>query len=211
MTQQVFFIRHAESMANAGHATGSPADILLTERGAAQAQERAATFPVVPKLIVYSPFIRTKQTAAPLIARFPHVPVEVWDVQEFSYLSIRHMGHTTAEMRKPLVEEYWQKGDPYYLQGEDVESFSSFRVRVTGMYKRLLTLPDYPVAIFTHGLFLQALRLHCLDRQADDATHMQRFRRFNERYPIANTEMLRAEIKNGGVVLTPPPVLSLIA
>lgn len=210
MTQQVFFIRHAESMANAGHPTGNPSDITLTERGKAQAHMLAAIFPVAPKLIIYSPFIRTEQTAAPLIARFPNVPVEVWNVQEFTYLSICHLGATTAETRRPLVDEYWRRCDPHHRHGPDVESFASFRTRVTGLCDRLLNLENYPVAVFTHGLFLQALRLHFLDPQADDVTHMQRFRRFNERYPIANTEILTAEIKNGGVVLTPPPVLSLV-
>ena len=39
-----------------------------------------------PSLIVTSLFLRTQQTAAPTIERFPDVPVEVWPIEEFTYL-----------------------------------------------------------------------------------------------------------------------------
>jgi hypothetical protein len=35
---------------------------------------------------VTSPHLRTQQTTAPTIERFPDVPVEVWPIEEFTYL-----------------------------------------------------------------------------------------------------------------------------
>lgn len=83
----VTWIRHGESAANAGGASSDPALIALTERGKAQAQAIAQSFEAAPELIVMSPFIRAQDTAAPTLRKFPGVPVEVWPVEEFTYLS----------------------------------------------------------------------------------------------------------------------------
>jgi broad specificity phosphatase PhoE len=49
----------------------------LTELGWSQAREVAANWTETPSLIVTSPYLRTQQTAAPTIERFPNVPVQV--------------------------------------------------------------------------------------------------------------------------------------
>tara|TARA_R110000823_G_scaffold128520_4_gene256280 strand:- start:754 stop:951 length:198 start_codon:yes stop_codon:yes gene_type:complete len=43
-------------------------------------------FALSPALIVTSPYTQTRQTAAPTIARFPEVSVEIWPIEEFTYL-----------------------------------------------------------------------------------------------------------------------------
>lgn len=57
------------------------ASIALTARGERQAGQLAREWIEVPSLIVTSPFQRTRQTATPTIA----VPVETWDIAEFTY------------------------------------------------------------------------------------------------------------------------------
>src|SRR5947199_2089152 len=88
MPPTVWFIRHAESEANAGLSTTDPMHIALTPKGQRQAQQIAQFFPRPPSLIIASHYIRTQQTAEPTCARFPWVPREIWPVHEFTYLAL---------------------------------------------------------------------------------------------------------------------------
>lgn len=103
-----WLVRHGESAANAGAVTTDPASIPLTEAGRGQARSTAAAIMQRPNLIVVSSYLRTRQTTAPSIERFPDVPVETWPVQEFTYLSPGRCAGTTTAQRRPLVEAYWQ-------------------------------------------------------------------------------------------------------
>jgi broad specificity phosphatase PhoE len=94
MDKKILLIRHAESAANAGLATVSPDSIPLTEKGIEQARLLANFLADAPALIVVSPFLRARQTAAPLIERFLNAEVENWEVQEFTYLSKTRCGHS---------------------------------------------------------------------------------------------------------------------
>jgi phosphohistidine phosphatase SixA len=44
----------------------------------------AARWTEVPGLIVTSPYLRARQTAAPTIERFAKVPTEIWPIREFT-------------------------------------------------------------------------------------------------------------------------------
>lgn len=70
----------------AGLRTEHPATIRLTERGQTQAALTAKTLPS-PALVVTSPYLRTKQTAAPFLWRFLNAPQAEWPVQEFTFLN----------------------------------------------------------------------------------------------------------------------------
>jgi broad specificity phosphatase PhoE len=157
---RINFFRHGESISNAGAATSDPASIPLTEYGRNQAEQIAQSYEARPTLIVVSSYQRTWQTAAPVIARFPEVPVEEWPVQEFTYLEpSRCMGTTGAE-RRAWVEHYWKSCSAEYCDGPGAESFMDLLRRVRETRSRLEALPTgSQVAVFTHGQFLQALRL----------------------------------------------------
>src|SRR3546814_18471767 len=71
---RAIFIRHGENTGNAGVPCHDLATIALTERGHEQARAVAASWTQAPARIVTSPYTRTRQTAAPPIARFPGVP-----------------------------------------------------------------------------------------------------------------------------------------
>ena len=81
---RAIFIRPGESTGNAGVPCHDLATIALTQRGEGQASRIAREWPEAPSLIVTSPFQRTRQTAAPTIARFPGVAVETWPIEEFT-------------------------------------------------------------------------------------------------------------------------------
>ncbi len=112
----VFLVRHGQSQANAGFATPDPAKVELTPLGVKQAKEVAAFLKThtPPKLIVTSPYLRSKQTAEPTRFLFPNTAVEEWEVQEFTYLSSIHRMCSTVQDRKPLVDGYWTKSEPSF-------------------------------------------------------------------------------------------------
>ena len=183
----VTLIRHAESTGNAGMATVGPSVIELTENGVSQAEELANTWTESPTLIVISPYLRTKLTAQPTIERFPQVPVEEWPVQEFTYLDpVRWRGTTMAE-RLPAVESFWKSGDPAYRDSSATECFSDLLRRAEGLLGRLAKLPaNSRVLIFTHGQFMQAVRLTLLMPKETDAAKLNTFRAFDNKYPLSN-------------------------
>lgn len=156
---RAIFIRHGESTANTGLASADVASIALTARGEGQAGQLAREWTETPSLIVTSPFQRTRQTAAPTVARFPGVPVETWDIAEFTYLQPARWNGTAASDRRPHVERYWTAADPDYCDGEGAESFAGFLRRVEATLARLVALPPSAlVYVFGHGQFIQAAR-----------------------------------------------------
>jgi len=153
----VWLIRHAESEANAGLATISPASVRLTSRGRKQAEYIARAFTTQPDQIITSPYIRTKQTAFPTLERFPRSQHNEWDIQEFTYLSPSEYQNTTIEQRRPLAQAYWQRLNPFYVDGEGAESFSQFMLRVQETLHKLATSQDKFIAIFSHEQFIRAI------------------------------------------------------
>src|SRR5256885_14957070 len=111
----VWFIRHAESEANAGLRTTHPDTIRLTRRGLAQAEQIARSFGEQPDLIITSPFLRAQQTAQATHLRYPDAPYEVWPVHEFTFLSSPRWEFSTNHERRPMVTAFWQRQDPHYI------------------------------------------------------------------------------------------------
>jgi broad specificity phosphatase PhoE len=151
------FIRHG-STGNAGVPCHDLATIELTERGHEQASAVAASWTEAPALIVTSPYTRTRQTAAPTIARFPGVPVKSGRSKS-SPICNRRAGTARAAERMPHLERYWREADPDYCDGEGAESFAT----CYGAARRRLTacqpcLPPSLVYVFGHGQFIQAAR-----------------------------------------------------
>lgn len=186
----VYFVRHGESAANVGTATSDPALIPLTEKGWEQARAVAAAFDLAPTLIVTSPYERAADTAKPTIGRFPGVPVEVWPVEEFTYLSPSRCSNTTAADRKPWVESYWTSADPEFVDGSGTESFAGLVQRARESLRRLHGMSGF-VAVFGHGQFIQAVRwLVAESPERIDSEAMRAFRAFDLKHPISNCQVI---------------------
>ena len=71
--REVFWIRHAQSTANAGGRTDSTQAIVLSPTGEEQAREFARHWSVRPGMIVVSPYVRTHQTAIHIKRKFEGV------------------------------------------------------------------------------------------------------------------------------------------
>src|SRR5262249_38630953 len=114
----LWLIRHGESEANAGGVTSAFDTIALTPRGLRQAERVALLFPDAPQRIVTSSYLRARQTAELTLRRFPAVSVTQDSVHEFTYLAVSRCQNTTFMDRLPMVQEYWQRLDPGYADGE---------------------------------------------------------------------------------------------
>jgi broad specificity phosphatase PhoE len=186
------FVRHGQSMANAGLPSRDLASIALTELGHAQARAVAAAWIETPALIVTSPLLRTQQTAAPTIARFSGAPIEVWPIEEFTYLQPARWNGTLSAERMPYLVRYWSAADPDYCDGDGAESFATMLRRVEAALARLAALPEGAlVYIFGHGQFIQAARSIVVDCELDDRARMRGFWRAGAPPVIGNAELVR--------------------
>jgi broad specificity phosphatase PhoE len=152
----VTFIRHGESESNAGLRTEHPATIRLTAKGQRQAELTAESFQCAPDLIVTSPYLRTRQTAEPLLQRFPATPTLEWPVQEFTYLDPQHWNGTTWQERQPAAHAYWERLDPAYRDGGVAESWFDLIARIDQTRQLILSQPAAQIVIFSHGLFTRS-------------------------------------------------------
>ena len=65
MSKTTYFIRHGESVSNAGGMTMEHGLIPLSDKGKYQAEIVAETLNIAPSQVLVSEFIRTHQTAQP--------------------------------------------------------------------------------------------------------------------------------------------------
>jgi len=157
MPKKIWLIRHAESQANSGMRTSYPHGIKLTRVGFEQAKLFAEKLSNPPDLIITSPYIRTKQTAEPLIKKYKNVPHEEWEVQEFTYIPPYKCQNTTEFDRIPMAEEYWKRSDPLYCDGKTAESFSDFIKRSEDAINKLKIRQEKFITMFSHGQFIAAM------------------------------------------------------
>lgn len=187
----VHLVRHGESAANAGQATTDPAEIPLTAAGQDQAEAFARSLAEPPTAIVCSPFRRAKETAAPVASRFG-LPVEVWPIQEFTYLSPARCAGTTVAERRAWVEAYWQAAAPDLVDGPGAESFAQMIDRVRATLGRLRVYPAGSLVLMVgHGQFMQAMRWWAGEphrRLPLTGEHVQRFRQIDQTNPLGNCQ-----------------------
>lgn len=191
------FIRHGQSTGNAGIPCHDLALLELTEVGWWQSREVAERWIETPDLIVTSPYLRTQQTAAATLARFPNVPVEIWPIQEFTYLQPARWNGTLSSERMPYIERYWAEADPEFSDGEGAESFAMLPERGRAALNRLETLPvESLVYVFSHGQFIQAVRSSIVDAELTDQEKMRKF--WGKGSPaIANAELVELSFDAG--------------
>lgn len=183
--KRITFIRHGESVANAGAITMEHSAIPLSDHGHRQAQLIAQHLPGQPSLILVSPMIRTQQTAEPYCTRFNLQPQTVPGLAEFSVICPTLIAGLSGTMRKPFVESYWSDPDPHRRMGPGAETFFEFDARVGDFQAGLDRLP-YGTTIFGHGIWFGLLVWHLLGYKVVDASGMRRFRSFQLALPMPN-------------------------
>jgi broad specificity phosphatase PhoE len=195
---KVIFVRHGESTGNAGVPSFDLSKLELTQAGHDQAAAVAASWKDRPDLIVLSPYLRTHLTAQPTIERYPDVPVEVVPMEEFTYLEPSRWNGTSRAERLPHIEAFWETADPAYRDGPGAESFDTLLGRVDRTLKRLESLPaNALVYAFSHGQFMQALRVTLSHPTWTARQKMAHFWPFNAKFPILNVDQLEIVYEAG--------------
>lgn len=197
--RHVLWVRHGQSLSNAGHATRSPSDNDLTPLGHVQARAVAKLLPSQPDLIITSPYLRARRTAEPACERFPDAPLEEWPCEEFTYLALPAGLATTHAQRMPLVEAYWASGDPAAKDHGKGESFAEFSKRVHSVHTRIHERTHRLTVVFTHELFLIRLRIGAESGTFDatPAAMAEMNRRRREQY-IPNGAAMQSTIDDSG-------------
>jgi broad specificity phosphatase PhoE len=173
---RVLLVRHGQSAGQLDKQTNISDDqVPLTEMGQKQAQTLADSVTSSPDLIISSPFVRTQETAAPLCAKFPLVPFEIWPVQEFVCLNPNKYVGTTLQQRISWRDEYLNLNDPTYNDGNGAESFSDIIRRATDFLIHIRNLDQKVVYVFTHVLFMKVVETIINSPLLDDNTRMRNF------------------------------------
>jgi broad specificity phosphatase PhoE len=208
--KEIIFIRHAESIANAGGRTTDIASITLSERGIQQAINLAESFTMTPELVIVSPYIRTQLTAAPLIRKQDIHNIQIWEeVKEFTYLDRVKWANTTAHERHAAARVFWELCDPDYRDAEE-ESFNDLLNRAKLTLEKLEACPENKIVVFSHGQFLLALRMHLIYGKTHDSKHiMSIFEDEFSDFPIFNTQQFTlADLMDTGVHTGPEDLMS---
>ena len=196
--REVWFLRHAESVANAGTRTREAPTYPLSELGFRQAEQLAAALQNEPELIITSPYVRARQTADFAIRKFPDVPVEEWPVQEVQYLAPALCTDTTQDERRVLSDEYWERCDPHFA-APDAESFAEFIARVAEALDRLANRTERIIFVFCHGRVMDAVAwLHLSPPATVDAVAMRRFFHFIHGFTVPNCAILPLHFHGDG-------------
>lgn len=181
----ITFIRHGQSVANAGGISIAHYAIPLSDLGQMQAEALSKLLPDQPSLILTSSFLRAQQTAAPFIARFGK-QIEVHPlVHEFDNFDLNLIAGMNGAQREPLREAYWQEADPNKRMGTAAETFAEFDQRVEAFLPHLQELPDQTM-VFGHGMWIGMLIWKILGFSAGDSLGMKSFRRFQNGLPMPN-------------------------
>ncbi len=185
-----WLVRHGQSRVNAGLPTEGHDDVPLTDLGHEQARAVARRVDRRPDLLIVSPFLRARATCDPIQARWPATRRETWPIQELTYLSPARCRGTTSATRRPMVDAYWQRCDPHYVDGADSESFSAFSNRLRDFHYRLLALDCAYVIVVGHGQFFRAYMMCLSDGFTVTPEWMARYRTVETGKPIANCEVI---------------------
>jgi broad specificity phosphatase PhoE len=185
-----WLVRHGQSASNAGLPTAGHGNVPLTELGREQARAMARRVDRQPDFLIVSPFLRARETCEPIKARWPAVRCETWPIQELTYLSPARCHGTTAATRRPMVDAYWQRRDPAYVDGPDAESFDAFSNRLRDFHRRLLELDCSYVVAVGHGQFFSAYMMGRIEGFASTPEWMTRYRSVETGNPIANCEII---------------------
>lgn len=158
--KEIYIIRHAESISNAGEKTENYNSIPLSEKGRMEARELAEKLKIIPELIIVSSYGRTRETAEPFIKKHSSVPVETWEVQEFTFLDPKIYNGTTGEQRFESAKKYWVNASVHHKEAAEAESFAEMTKRMAKLISDLKERPEKIITIFSHGRFIYALKLY---------------------------------------------------
>ncbi|WP_241576042.1 histidine phosphatase family protein [Rosenbergiella collisarenosi] len=150
----ITFIRHAQSEANVGGVSKPNSTIELSPVGQQQALELATQFSQKPTQVYVSEFIRTHQTAAPILDKFSLQSVILPCLNEFNVFGFDIVEGMTGAQRLPLAKRYWKACDPDANFGQGGQSFNEFCSQVRDFISLFTQgeIVDHSL-VFGHGVW----------------------------------------------------------
>lgn len=199
----LYLVRHAQSESNASSISRADRDIAFTPLGMAQAAQLAERLPQ-PAAVYCSELKRTRQTAAPYLARWQQQACIVPELNEFSYPACETVTDKNGKERRLLAGTYWQEASS---QRQTIaaahtmpDSFAGFIARVA-RWRRCLA-PELPNGSFsfTHGLWLAMLIWQLLGHPCKNSDDMRCFRAWQRQLPMPNTATFALTIMDTGIM-----------
>lgn len=184
------FVRHGQSVANAGGITVEHAEIQLSVLGQLQAQALAELLPDNPSQILVSEYARAQSTAQPYGKRVGMTTKPHPLLHEFSAIDPALLQGMNGEQRRPHADAYWSECDPEKRTGEKAEKFSEFDHRVASFLTELNQFSDGTV-LFGHGIWIGLMIWKLLGFSVVDSNSMKAFRRFQLGLPMPNCAVYR--------------------
>lgn len=192
--KKIFLIRHAESEANVGGTFHEHKHtIKITEEGKRQAQELKEILEK-PDRVIVSKFIRTIETAEPLINKFPETEVHMWlDAHEFEWISCAEEVCAERDKMRESTFNYFTNSDPFVRKENTEESFKEFADRIYKLTLKIGKISEGVNYIFTHGFVIKMILLILNKKikiEGDDFDYkkfMQDFGQFNFEFKTKNT------------------------
>lgn len=198
--KKITFVRHGESEANVGGISQPNPVVELTERGKRQALEIANAWACAPSQVYISKFIRTLQTATPLLEKFNLQPIQFSGLNEFDPLCAETIEGTSGNERQAITNLYWEDANPNQKHGKTGQSYNAFCSQVNDFMPTLLTLENNGV-IFGHGIWISQLIWQTLGfgQSSADSDNMKDFIQFHRTLQIKNVERFNIFLKNNHV------------
>ena len=191
--RRVYFVRHGQSSSNAGEVSVPHAEVPLSPLGEAQSLALAPLLPAQPALVLTSPYVRARQTAAPYCERCGVQMHDVDLLHEFDAIAFHLIDGMRGEQRRAVSAEFWGKADPLLRTGEDKETFTEFASRVRAFHDIVLrVLPDETV-VFGHGTWIALLVWLLVGFNPLVERGMRRFRGFQQGLPMPNASIWCAQ------------------
>ena len=195
MQKLIWFIRHGESVTNAGGIWPNTVTNPLTEKGAAQAELIPDALQTEPTLIVTSPYLRTQLTAKPTLEKFPAVKHETWPVQEFTEICHQTRGLLPREEKDKIYATARQNQD--YKDGPMAESFNELVARTDLVIDKIESATEEKIFIFSHGFFLGALFFRLKNRDLNPVSS-DTVREYKKNMHIPNAAIICCRFNNKG-------------
>ena len=194
---RLYFVRHAQGVANAGGVTMEHADIPLSSLGMTQAAALARLLQVKATFVLTSQFSRARATAQPF-CEVAGREAEIHPLlHEFETIDPALLQGMTGEQRRSIVDAYWNRADPHERMGPLAETFKEFEGRVAAFMGELGGLPDRSV-MFGHGMWMSLMFWKLIGFSDTDSGGMKAFRRFQLGLPMPNCVLYVLETAGGG-------------
>lgn len=192
----LYFVRHGQSMANAGAFAMPDRDIPLSALGRQQVQDLLLRWPLRPGHLYCSQMLRARQTAGFFAAFHGLVPEVIPDLDEFSYLALATVEGKAAGDVAVLAGDYWRRADPRHRDGGVADSFEDFLARVDAFLACLHAFDEGSVFV-GHGIWIGLLAWRLQGREVNDAAGMQAFRAFQAALHVPNAGVYRLDLAAG--------------